>query len=165
MGLQTLQQIKLGRLVLVISRCTANLVHPLLQNFQICEDEFQIDGFNIPDRVYAAVHMDDIRVFKAAHDMDNRIALADVCKELVAESLTLRRALDESCNVDELNDRRCDLLCMIQIAKQLQPLIRHRHNPDVRVDCAERIVCSLCPGFRQGIKQSTLSNIRKSDDS
>ena len=97
--------------------------------------------------------------------MDNRIALADVRKELVAKALTLRCALDKPRDVDKLNDRRRDLLCMVQIAQQLQPFVRHRHNPDVRVDCAERIVCSLCPGFRQGIKQGTLSNIRKSDDS
>ena len=109
--------------------------------------------------------MDDIRVFKATHDMNNRIALADVRKELVTESLPLRRAFDKSCNVDKLNDRRRDLLCMIQVPKQLQTLVRHRDNPNIRVNRAERIVCGFCPGFRQGIKQGTLSNIRKSDDS
>ena len=101
--------------------------------------------------------MDDIRIFKAAHDMDNRIALADVRKELIAESLPLRRAFYESRNVDKLNDRRCDLLRMVQVSKQLQTLVRNRNNPDIRVDRAERIVCSLRPGFRQGIKQGTLS--------
>ena len=46
----------------------------------------------------------DVVVLEAAHDVRDRVGLADVGEELVAEALALRRARDQPRDVDELDD-------------------------------------------------------------
>ena len=45
--------------------------------------------------------MDNIGVLEASDDMYDGVAFADICKELISESFTLGRALDQSCDIDE----------------------------------------------------------------
>ena len=52
----------------------------------------------------------DVVVLEAAHDVRDRVGLADVREELVAEAFALRGAGDEPGDVDELDRRRQDLL-------------------------------------------------------
>ena len=54
--------------------------------------------------------MDDIVILKAADDMDDGVALSDICKKLVAETLALRSSLDETRDVNELDRRRGEFL-------------------------------------------------------
>ena len=54
--------------------------------------------------------VDDVVVVEAAHDVRDRVGLADVGEELVAQALALRRAGDEPGDVDELDDGRHHLL-------------------------------------------------------
>ncbi len=61
-------------------------------------------------RVDAAGHVHDVVVLEAAHHVRDRIDLADVRQELVAEPLALRGAGDEAGDVDELHRGRQDLL-------------------------------------------------------
>ena len=56
------------------------------------------------DRIDLAGDVHDVGVLEAAHDMRDRVGLADVREELVAEALALRRARDEARDVDELDD-------------------------------------------------------------
>ena len=62
------------------------------------------------DRVDLAGDVDDVLVVEAAHDVDDRVGLADVGEELVAQALALGRAGHQAGDVDELDDRRDDAL-------------------------------------------------------
>ena len=52
----------------------------------------------------------DVVVDEAAHHVRDRIGLADVGEELVAQAFALRGAGDQAGDVDELDDRRNHLL-------------------------------------------------------
>ena len=92
--------------------------------------------------------MDDVRVLEAAYYMDYRVALTDICEELVTKSLTFARALDESRNINKFDDCRDSLFTVIHLGKLLNPLIRDIYYSDVRINCRKRIVrrkrTSLC---------------------
>ena len=47
--------------------------------------------------------MRDVGILEAADDMDDRVGLADVGEELVAESFALSRAFHEPADVDDLD--------------------------------------------------------------
>ena len=53
----------------------------------------------------SAGDVDDVRVLEAAHDVDERIHLADVAEEFVAEALAVRGAFDQAGDVHELEGR------------------------------------------------------------
>ena len=108
--------------------------------------------------------MDDLAVIEAAHHMDDGVHLPDMGKELVAQPLALRSALDEPRNIHEFNDRRGHLIGGIHFAQFIQPGVRHRHHAHVRFYGAEGIVCRTGFAAGQRIKNSTLSNIWKSYD-
>ena len=88
--------------------------------------------------------MDNIGVLEASDDMYDGVAFADICKELISESFTLGRALDQSCDIDELDRCRCHFLRMAEVSKKLEPFIRNRHDSDIGIYCAERIVGRFC---------------------
>ena len=54
--------------------------------------------------------MDDIGILKAADNMYDGIALADICKKLIAETLTLGGSLDETRDINEFDCRRGEFL-------------------------------------------------------
>ena len=80
--------------------------------------------------------------------MNNRVALADIRKELVAEALALGSALDKARDIDELDGRRCRFLRVAEFREKLKTLIRNGDDSDIRIDRAERIIrglrASLC---------------------
>ena len=57
--------------------------------------------------------MDDVLVLEAAYDVRDGVGLTDVLEELVAETLALGGALDESRDVDELHGGGHDLLGVV----------------------------------------------------
>ena len=84
--------------------------------------------------------MDHVRALETAHDVRDRIHLADVGEELVAETFAFGCPGDQAGDVDELDGRRDDLLRVCDCGQLLEPRIWHRHDPYVRVDGAERVV-------------------------
>ena len=89
MRLNALCERKLLCLRLIIFSAPCNLCDAPLKNLDIRENKLQIYRFNIPQRIDASVHMDNIGVLKAPYNMDNRIHLADVGKKLVSKSFSL----------------------------------------------------------------------------
>ena len=85
--------------------------------------------------------MDDVRVLKAAYYVNDRIYFTDVCEELVSKSLTFGCSLYKTCDINEFNNCRSDLLGVIKISEKFQSLIRYSNNAHIRVDGTERIVC------------------------
>ena len=115
-------------------------------------------GSTRPDDVH------DVRVLEAAHDVRDRVDLADVREELVAEALALRRAGDEARDVDELDRRRDDLLGLRDGRERVEARVGHRHDADVRVDGAERVVLGRDAGARQRVEEGGLADVRQADD-
>jgi hypothetical protein len=71
------------------------------------EDELRVDDLDVADWVDRAEFVDDIVVFETTDHLNDRVSLADVGKELVAESGAFRGAFHKSGDVDKL-DRRGD---------------------------------------------------------
>ena len=84
--------------------------------------------------------MGDVAVVEAPEHMDDGIRIPDVGKELVAQTFAPGRALDQTRDVDEFDHGGGEFLGVMLVAQPLEPLVRHGHNADVRVDGAERIV-------------------------
>ena len=140
------------------------LFQPPVDHFQVRHDELQVDNINIPQRIRAALDMGHIRIIKAADDMDDGIRIADVREEFIPQTLALARALDQPRDIDKFDDRRRKLLRLVLISQPLQPLIRHRDHPHIRVDGAKRIIIRRDPGIGDRIKQSRLPHIWQPDD-
>ncbi len=132
--------------------------------FAVGGNQLEVDGFDVMLRVQAVRMADDIRIFKAADDMHDGFALADVRKELVAQTFAVARALDQTRDIDKLDDRRGGFLRVIHVGKLVQPLIRHGNDAGVRLDGAERIVGGFRACLRDCVKQSGLADIRQSDN-
>ena len=79
-----------------------------LHGFEIGEDEFGVDDFDVAHGIDAAGDVMDVRVLEAAHDLHDGVHFADVGEKFVAETFALRRAFDEAGDVHELDRRRDD---------------------------------------------------------
>ena len=164
MGLHLFQEFHLLPRFLVHLGGAGDLGDPALQHLQVSKDKLQIDGLNVAERVDAAVDVDHVFILEAAHDVHDRIDLADVGQELVAQALALRRALDEAGNIHKLDHGRRDLFGVIHLPQQADPLIRNGDDAHVGVDRAEGIVGRFRARFCQRVEQCTFTYIRKSDD-
>ena len=67
--------------------------------------------------------MDDVVIVEAAHNMDDGVALADVAQKLVAETRALAGTLDQTCNVNKLNDGRRFLVGLPDLGQLVQPRV------------------------------------------
>ena len=141
MCFECLQKIQLLCKLLVVSCPACSLCNSALQDLQVRENQLQINGLDIAYRINRTIHMDYVRILKAAHDMHNRIDLSDIGQKLVAQSFAFGSSLHQSCDVHKFDDRRSHLCRMIQVGEQLQTLIRYRNHSDIRINGAERIVC------------------------
>ena len=105
-----------------------------------------LDGLDVRAGIDLAVDVDDVLVAEEAHDLGDRVGLADVGEELVAEALALARALHEARDVDELDGRGHDPLRVDDLGEPVEPSVGHRHDADVGLDGGERVVGGVRPG-------------------
>ena len=150
--------------ILIVHRKLLRLRETTIEEIEVGEDELEVDGLDITNRIYGTIHMHDVVIIEAANDVHDGIGLTDVRQELVTEALTLGGTLDETRDIDELDHRRHDLLRIIQCAQLLETLIRHSDDTDVRLDRTERVVGRLCARLRNCVKQCRLADIWQSDD-
>ena len=116
------------------------------------------------DRVDLAGDVDHVLVVEAADDVDDRVGLADVGQELVAEALALGRAGDQAGDVDELDDRRDDPLGLDDRRQLRQARIGQLDHADVRLDGAERVVLGRDAGFGEGVEEGGLADVGQAHD-
>ena len=107
--------------------------------------------------------MDYIGIFKAAEDVYDGVDVPDMGQEFVAESLALRGAAYQACDIDEFDHRGSVQFRRIHFRQNVEPLIGNAHHTDVRVDRTERIVRALRPGSCQRVEQRTFSHVRETD--
>ena len=112
-----------------------------VQNFDIREDQLQIDGFDISGRIDRSVYMNDIVIFKTTDNMYDGIYFTDIGKELVAQAFTLAGTLYKTCNINKFDGGWCYLLCVIQFTQFHNSFIGNSNNTYVWVDGCKRIVC------------------------
>ncbi len=136
-----------------------------LDGVEVGERELGVDDLDVGARIDPPGHVHDVVVREAAHDVRDRIGLADVREELVAEALALRGAGHEARDVDELDRGRQDFLRLRDRRQRVEPRVGHRHDADVRFDRAERIVrrCGVLR-LRQGVEERGLADVWKPDD-
>ena len=133
--------------------------------FEISEHQLGLDRLDIADRVDRALDMDDIVVAEAAHDMGDRIDLADMAEKLVAQPLAAGGAAHQPGDVDEFELGRDDLCRFRQARADREPLVGHRDPPDIGLDRAERVICRLGRfGRGQGVEEGGLADIGQADD-
>ena len=77
--------------------------------------------------------MHHVVIIKAPEHVQYGIALPDIGKELVAHTLAVARALDETCDIDNLNRRRNGPLWIANLRKHLQPPVRHIRGTEIRL--------------------------------
>jgi hypothetical protein len=140
------------------------LVQGLADGLHVRQGEFGVDDLDVADRVDAAGHVHHVVVFEAAHHMGDGVGLADVGQELVAEPLALGRAGDQPGDVDELHRGGDDLGGLADGGDDIEPRIGQRHDADVGVDGAERIVLGRDAGLGQRVEEGGLADVGQSDD-
>ena len=160
-----LQEIQLGLVLLVGFQHFPGLVDAAVQHLNVRENQLHVDGLNVPLGVDAALHMDDVVVFKAAHHVDDGVHLPDVGEELVAQALALGSALHQARDVHKLNGGGGELLRLVHFGQLVQALVRHGHHAHVGLDGAEGVVGRLGAGVGDGVKQGALAHVGKAHDS
>ena len=83
-------------LVAAGTRELLDLADLLVDGREIGQRQLGVDRLDVGERVDPAADVDDVRVLEAADDVRDRVRLADVGEELVAESLALRRSGDQA---------------------------------------------------------------------
>ncbi len=116
------------------------------------------------DGVDAAGDVDDVRVGEGAHHLADRVGLADVREELVAQALALAGALDDAGDVDEGHRGGHDPLAPEEVREHGQPVVGQRDDADVGLDRRERVVRGEDVGLGQRVEQGGLADVGEADD-
>ena len=162
---QLLQQIALTDRILVAGlRGLLGALQPALDSIQIGERQLGVDHFDVVERLDATRDVHDVVILEAAHDMRNRIRLADVRQELVAEAFALGSAGDQAGDVHEFDCCRQDARRLHDAREHVETRVGHGHDADVRIDRAERIVLRRDLRARQRIEERRLADVRQTDD-
>ena len=162
---QLLQQVALTDRILVAGlRSLLCTQQPTLDGVEISERQLGVDHFDVVERLDAARDVHDVVVFEAAHDVRDRVRLANVRQELVAETFALGCTGDQAGDVDEFDGRGQDARRLDDAGQHIQTRVGHRHDADVRIDRAERIVLRRDLRARQRIEERRLADVRQTDD-
>ena len=108
--------------------------------------------------------MHDAGVAVGANHMQDRVGLADVGEEAVAEALAAMRAGDQSGDVVEGDRVEDDFASAEQRRDLLESRIAHGHYRHVRINRRERVVGGLGAGARQGVEERGLAGVRQAND-
>ena len=96
--------------------------------------------------------------------MHDRVHLADVGKELVAQPLPLGRAAHQPGDIDEFDDGGGVFVRVVHFGEHVEALVRHGDHADVRLDGAEGIVRGLRARVGDRVEQGGLADVRQPDD-
>ena len=106
--------------------------------------------------------MNDVIVFKASDNMENRIALADVGKKLVAQTFAFGRALDKPCDIGKIDGGADDARALRYLCELVQARVCDLDNGRIRLNRAKRIILRRrLLFFRKRIKKCRLAHVGK----
>ncbi len=148
-----------GRRPIAAARLFCDPLDATFGLLEVREHELGLDRFDVCDRVDPALGMDHVLIAVHAHDVHDRVGLADVGEELVAEPLAFVGSRHQAGDVVEVDRVPHDLRGADGRRDLLQALIAHRHHRDVRLDRRERVVGRLGTGFGERVEQRGLAGI------
>lgn len=137
----------------------------LLDRLEVGEDQLGVDRLDVVLRRDLAVDVHDVLVLEGPDDLADRVGLADVREELVAQALALRRAAHDARDVDEVDRRGEDLLGVEDLGEDGQARVGDADDADVGLDRGERVVGRQHVVLGQGVEQGRFADIRQTDDS
>ena len=82
--------------------CFCIWVASLLQRSQVSQHKFSIYDFDVADGINGRADVMNVRIFKTAHHLHDRLHFANVVEELITETFPRFRAFDESSDVHKL---------------------------------------------------------------
>ena len=132
---------------------------PALGGVEVGEQQLGLDRLDVTRRVDRALGVDDVLVGVGADDVQQRVALADVGQELVAQALALGRARDEAGDVVELDRVPDDVGGLDRLGHLLHPLVLDGDDGDVGLDRRERVVGGLGTGLAERVEQRGLARV------
>ncbi|MNC33750.1 hypothetical protein D3C75_821560 [compost metagenome] len=153
-----------GHLLLAALQVLAGALQTLLHGLHICQDQLQVDGFDIAKRVHLAGHVGDVLILEAAHHVDNGIHLADMGQELVAQTLALTCAFYKTGNIDKFKSGRHDPVGIHNLRQLLETLVRHFHYAHIGINGTERVIGGFRPGLGNCIEQRRFAHIGQPDN-
>ena len=136
----------------------------LLQRLEILELQLGVDHFLVAQRVHRPVDVHHVRILEAAQHVRDRVHLADVGEELVAEPLAFRGAAHQPGDVQELEGGVGGLLRFVQGGEPVDAIVGNRDHSDVRVLGRERIVRGEHGSARERVEQRALAHVGQTDD-
>ena len=155
----------LGDRVLVAAACLAHdAVEPPLGLLEVGVDQLGLDRRDVAQRVDAALGVDDAAVRVRAHDVQQRVGLADVGQELVAQALALVGAGHQAGDVVEGDRVPDDLRGLDRVGDLVHALVLDRDDGDVGLDRRERVVGRLGGDARERAEQRGLAGVGHADD-
>ncbi len=154
----------LGLLVAADGRLLLRLAEAVFDRLEVLELQLGVDHLLVAHGVDRAVDVGDVAVFEAAQHVDDRVRVADVAQELVAQPLALRGSLDEPRDVDDFDRGGDHALGLVDLGQTDQPLVGHGDDAYVGLDRAEREIGRLRLGVRQTVEQGRLADVRQPYD-
>ena len=156
-----------GRLGLLVAALglLLQVVDAALDRIEVGQQQFGLDRLGVGDRIDPVLDVGDVGILEAAQDVDDRVHLADVAEELVAQALAPAGAAHQAGDVDELQLRRHQLGRFGQHGAAVEPLVGDGDPADVRLDGAEGIVGRFGRrGRGQRVEEGRLADVRQADD-
>jgi hypothetical protein len=146
----------------------ARLAHDALDAalglLEVGVDELGLDRLDVAHRVDRSLRVQDRVVVMGADDVHDRVGLADVGQELVAEPLALAGAGHQPSDVMERDAVPHDLRRPDGVGDPLEPGIADRHDGDVRLDRGERVVRCLGARLGERVEERRLACVGHADD-
>ena len=165
MGAEGLDELVLGADLRVDLGELAEAGEAGLEDLEVGEQQLVLDDRDVAGGVDRALDVDDVAVLEAADDLEDRVRVADVGEELVAEALALARALHQPRDVDELDRRVDDVLRVDHVREDREARVGHRDDGGVGLDGAEGEVLGLrVLGAGEGVEEGGLADVGQADD-
>ena len=108
--------------------------------------------------------MDDVGVGEDPDHLADRVALADVGEELVAQPLPLRSPLHDARDIDERHRGRQDPGGAEDPRENVEPPVRYADDAHVGLDRGEGVVGREHVVLGQGVEQRGLADVGQADD-
>ena len=114
-----------------------------INGFEVFYLKLHVDNLLVAHGIDRTIDVYDIIIVEAAEDMDNRVRLADIRQELVAQTFALACPFHETGDINDFDRRRDDAFGMYQFGEAVQPFVGDGDDTHVRFDSTKRKVCGL----------------------
>ena len=136
----------------------------LIDRGDVGQHELGLNGFDVALRVDLLGNVLDIGVAEETNDLANRIGLANVGQELVAQALALACTGNQASNVNEFDRCRHDFSRMVDFREFIQTIIGNGNHARIGLNGGKRIVRGE-PGFLgKGGEKRRLANVGQANN-